>query len=438
VAFSPDNTKLYVSCGLNALYQFDLADPTPAAILASRVLISNQVDATVSERYGALQLAPDGRIYHAHAYTQWVGAIHDPNAKGAACNYVFHEMNLGAAVLFGLPNLIDGFFATGSLACGAPAVSFTPGDTTICAGSCLDFTDMSTNNPTSWNWSFPGANRQSSTAQHPAGICYDAPGTYRVTLHASNARGAGSWSRDVVVAGRGDLKAHFGGSYSVAPGDTLNVPLVLDAPVDAARLAELKVTVDYGAGMLHLDTIDPSRGVLAGWTIDSLRHDRAAGRCTLYVSAAPGAYLQGTGTLADLRFRVFLGQSDTAELRFDISSLANRCLGAGSEPGRAVLAICDARNRLIEIGASSFALDANRPNPFNPSTTIPYSIGLGGHVTLTIRDALGRIVATLVDGDLAAGSYIARWDAASAPSGIYFYAIETGPWRAMRRMVLVK
>src|SRR6185436_9489400 len=47
---------------------------------------------------------------------------------------------------------------------------------------CIDFFDSSSNNPTSWQWSFPGGNPSSSTDQNPAFICYDLPGVYDVTL----------------------------------------------------------------------------------------------------------------------------------------------------------------------------------------------------------------------------------------------------------------
>jgi PKD repeat protein len=438
VAFSPDNTKLYVSCGPNALYQFDFTDPRPASIIASETLISAQVDTERSERYSALQLAPDGMIYHAHSFTQWLGAIHDPNAKGSACNYAFHEIDLGAIVLLGLPNLIDGFYNSGNLACGAPIVNFTPGDTVICAGSCIDFTDLTTNNPTAWQWTFTGAATAASSDRNPNDICFSDPGTYRVTLKASNALGTSSWSRNITVSARGDLKAHIGGEFIAAPGDTLTLPLTLDEAIDNARIAELSITLDYGIGMLDLESIDLSHGVLAGWSIDSVHDDRAGGRSTIYLSAPGGQYLQGIGRLADLRFIVYLGQTDTARINFALSSPTNRCLGALAEPGRVVLNLCGARGRLIRFGASSYALDQNHPNPFNPSTVIPFSLGLDGHVRLSIRNALGQYIATLIDGDMAAGAYEITWDASAYPSGTYYCELATGPWSAVRRMVMVK
>jgi PKD repeat protein len=59
----------------------------------------------------------------------------------------------------------------------------------ICAGDCVTFTDYSVNTPTSWQWSFPGGNPSSSTAQNPGQVCYNAPGIYEVQLIVENSTG---------------------------------------------------------------------------------------------------------------------------------------------------------------------------------------------------------------------------------------------------------
>jgi hypothetical protein len=71
-----------------------------------------------------------------------------------------------------------------------------------------------------------------------------------------------------------------------------------------------------------------------------------------------------------------------------------------------------------------FRLHECYPNPFNPATTIEYSLASAGPVTLKVYDALGREVAVLVDGELPAGSYAARWDASGAASGVYVVRLQ--------------
>ncbi len=73
--------------------------------------------------------------------------------------------------------------------CGAaPVAEFSGTPTTLCEGNTVSFTDLSTNTPTGWLWSFPGGTPNSSTAQNPL-ITYNTAGTYAVTLTASNAFG---------------------------------------------------------------------------------------------------------------------------------------------------------------------------------------------------------------------------------------------------------
>ena len=92
---------------------------------------------------------------------------------------------------------------------------------------------------------------------------------------------------------------------------------------------------------------------------------------------------------------------------------------------------------------STFALEGNYPNPFNPSTTIRFHIAEPSHVTLTVFDVMGRTVARLVDQEMPAGSYAAEWDGKSdagliVAGGIYFYRLEAGSYVETRAMSLVK
>jgi|GEM_PF-4360415 len=69
---------------------------------------------------------------------------------------------------------------------GAVSVAFYSSDTIWCDKKAIDYFDISTNNPTSWQWYFQGAVPLSSTAQHPAGIYYPSYGTFDVKLVACN------------------------------------------------------------------------------------------------------------------------------------------------------------------------------------------------------------------------------------------------------------
>ena len=85
-----------------------------------------------------------------------------------------------------------------------------------------------------------------------------------------------------------------------------------------------------------------------------------------------------------------------------------------------------------------FALLQNYPNPFNPTTYIEFSLGRPSKVKLTVFNILGRQVATLVDGNMAAGAHKVHFDAGHLASGLYIYKIEADGFSAHKRMVLLK
>ena len=80
-----------------------------------------------------------------------------------------------------------------------PNSAFNISDNTICRNTCINFTDQSTNTPTSWAWTFNGGTPSSSTAQNPSNICFNTAGTYTVSLAVTNAGGTNSSSQTVTV-----------------------------------------------------------------------------------------------------------------------------------------------------------------------------------------------------------------------------------------------
>jgi len=85
-----------------------------------------------------------------------------------------------------------------------------------------------------------------------------------------------------------------------------------------------------------------------------------------------------------------------------------------------------------------FALHQNYPNPFNPSTVIRYDLPSDEHVTLVVYDVLGKVVARLIDGKQAAGSYEIPFNGSSFASGVYFYRLTAGSFTSVQKMMLMK
>jgi len=94
---------------------------------------------------------------------------------------------------------------------------------------------------------------------------------------------------------------------------------------------------------------------------------------------------------------------------------------------------------------TAFSLSRNTPNPFNPATTIGYSVpdGAAEHVSLKIYDLRGRVVRTLVGKVCKPGSYSVFWDGMdqagrAVSSGVYLYRMQAGDFLQTRKMVLLK
>ncbi len=87
---------------------------------------------------------------------------------------------------------------------------------------------------------------------------------------------------------------------------------------------------------------------------------------------------------------------------------------------------------------TEFGLAQNFPNPFNPSTTIEFSLPRSGYVTLVVYNTLGEEIATLVSETLSAGRYSTEWNAAGFSSGIYFYRLQAGEFVETRKLLLLR
>ncbi|MDR3665452.1 MAG: right-handed parallel beta-helix repeat-containing protein [Ignavibacteriaceae bacterium] len=85
-----------------------------------------------------------------------------------------------------------------------------------------------------------------------------------------------------------------------------------------------------------------------------------------------------------------------------------------------------------------YYLSNNYPNPFNPSTIIAYQVPVSGHVTLTVFNALGKKVETLVNEEKNEGTYYINFNAVHLASGIYFYNLKTDNYAQTKKMILLK
>ena len=91
----------------------------------------------------------------------------------------------------------------------------------------------------------------------------------------------------------------------------------------------------------------------------------------------------------------------------------------------------------------AFRVEANYPNPFNPKTTIRFTLADPGRTTVAIFDVAGRLVKTLLNEDLPAQAHEVSWlgrdgKGRQVSAGVYFYQVTSGGHRATGSMALIK
>jgi len=127
-------------------------------------------------------------------------------------------------------------------------------------------------------------------------------------------------------------------------------------------------------------------------------------------------------TNAELTILVDIGNDGTID---DTLSLINQVTGISDDQGSLIM-------------PNSYNLAQNFPNPFNPVTTIQYSIPQRSNVTIKVYDILGNEVATLVNEEKATGIYEVDFKAAGLSSGIYFYKLQADSFVETKKMILIK
>ena len=127
---------------------------------------------------------------------------------------------------------------------------------------------------------------------------------------------------------------------------------------------------------------------------------------------------------------------------FDVADLRRGPVGQATTDEAGTFALSLAAVGGAWVLPRAVALGPNYPNPFNPSTLIPYQLATPSPVRLEVFNVLGQRVATLVDGQQGAGAYVARWDGTDAAgrataSGVYFYRLTVAGAHQTGKMVLV-
>lgn len=197
-------------------------------------------------------------------------------------------------------------------------------------------------------------------------------------------------------------------------GQTL-LPLTLSG--DAQNVRSVQMTANYDASTVTIKDVTTS--LPSGW---EMVYDVDAESGTVKIAMA-GAQPAPAGKIADLAIEI---DGENAEARFAGDVLLNT--GTTRQlSSKAVSAL-----------PGEFALESNRPNPVQTSTTIEYSLPEQVDVTLEVYNVLGQRVATLVDEKKSAGTYQVNLDASDLSSGVYMYRLNAGSFSETSRMTVVR
>jgi serine protease len=294
----------------------------------------------------------------------------------------------------------------------APIAAFSGTPTSGSAPLDVNFTDLSTGDPTSWDWDF-GDGSPHSGAQNP-GHTYAADGLYTVTLIATNAQGSDT-----------EVKNNY---ITVSTG---------------------------GACDMHVDNMAVSRttqavfctGRCTVWIVDAT--DAPVSGALVYVTATgptSGSYNGATGADGSVSFATSKTKSCTGEWCFEVTNVAHSTCDYDAGANNVTIS-CESGHVSSNGGPvashqagirQGFYLAPNYPNPFSGTTSIGFNLPKAGHARLEVFNAAGRRVALLVDREMPAGFQRVTWEASGTPSGVYFCRLVYGTEEANTRMIVIQ
>lgn len=92
----------------------------------------------------------------------------------------------------------------------------------------------------------------------------------------------------------------------------------------------------------------------------------------------------------------------------------------------------------VKVVPIQYELSQNFPNPFNPSTTIRFSLPIATQLKINVYNMLGELVQTIAEGNYEEGFHKVSFNASTLPSGAYIYRIESSEYTQVRKMILIK
>lgn len=242
------------------------------------------------------------------------------------------------------------------------------------------------------------------------------------------------------------------GVYNANPGQQVEIEVLLEKHpeetklLEEAQITEFKTRVFFNTGgqsdvqevypaVSECKDISQSGTLSEGW---DCQYAKILDNDVLQIHmSSSNKVLKGFGTLLKFKMNTFLSDLDLVPLpvEFQVMNLpASNYVIVENEPGDIKInPVCVNTARLIELSGFQYYLKDAVPNPVENSASIEYSIAFESHTTITLWNAFGERVATLVDEVLKPGVYDLKFDvkAMGIPSGVYYCKLQSGSYTGM-------
>jgi hypothetical protein len=217
------------------------------------------------------------------------------------------------------------------------------------------------------------------------------------------------------------------GSASGSKGEMITIPLIVQ---NRAALAGAELHVAYDISRLRFVRVN---SLLPGDIIINSTNGMVH---IIWEDINNSINTTDNQTLINLQFVILPDLIDQTDIEITDAELVDK-LGT---PYQLDIKQGRVTRNVPSVSPKDYALERNRPNPFNPITEISFSLPSASEVHLDIYNLMGQRVTRLVNGILEAGSHTYLWDAGDAASGIYFYRLQAGAgaFTATRKMILLK
>ncbi len=239
---------------------------------------------------------------------------------------------------------------------------------------------------------------------------------------------SGNWTGEIplYVQEKASLPKVNSREFSVKPGEEFILPIELS---EIPETYSAEFSLDCNASWLEVKGVS-----LSEQTSGFMMEDKIEGN-QISIALA-GAKAVGSGVFVNVAFKVSENVREGEGTEIRLTSLRIN----ESQKVEINLAY------LVTVGNSvpaRFSLSQNHPNPFNPATTIEYSLPTKSFVALEIYNLLGQKVVTLVNQEIEAGVHQVVWDGKDnqgnkVSSGVYFYRIKTDNFSEVKKMVMMK